>query len=64
MIKLSQETEEKIIQELRWRFNLNEEEIKECLNKTIQYLTTLQETLHITDTHQLESIATKLINIS
>ena len=64
MIKLSRKTEEKITEELRWRFNLNDDEIKDCLDKTIQYLNTLQETFHITDVKQLESIAEKLVKIN
>lgn len=64
MIKLSNKTEEKIVQELRWRFNLSESEILDVLDKTVQYLNTLQETLKIDNPQQLESIAEKLIKIS
>lgn len=64
MIKLDKKTEEKIIQELRWRFSLNDDEISDLLEKTVQYLNTLQETLKIDDQQQLESLAEKLIKIS
>ena len=64
MIKLDKKIEDKITQELRWRFNLNDDEIQDVLVKTIQYLNTLQETLKINDPQQLESIAEKLIKIS
>ena len=64
MFKLSQKTEEKIIQELKWRFNLSDVEIKDCLDKTIQYLNTLQDTLNIDNPQHLESIAEKLLKIS
>ncbi len=64
MIKLSQKTEENIIQEIRWRFSLTDAEIKDCLEKTVQYLNTIQETLHIENDKQLESIVEKLIKIS
>ena len=64
MIKLEKKIEEKITQELRWRFNLNDDEIRDVLDKTIQYLNTLHETLKIDDPQQLESIAEKLIKIS
>lgn len=64
MIKLDKKTEEKIIQELRWRFSLSDDEISDLLEKTIQYLNTLQETLKIDDQQQLESMAEKLIKIS
>ena len=64
MFKLSQKTEEIITQELKWRFNLTDVEIKDCLNKTVQYLNTLQETLNIENPQQLESIAGKLIKIT
>ncbi len=64
MIKLDKNIEDKITQELRWRFNLNNDEIQDVLDKTIQYLNTLHETLKIDDPQQLESIAEKLIKIS
>ena len=64
MFKLSQKSEEKIIQELKWRFNLSDAEIKDCLDKTIQYLNTLRDTINIDNPKQLESIAEKLLKIS
>lgn len=64
MFQLSEKTKENIIQELKWRFNLSDEEIKDVLDKTISYLNTLKETLQINNPKQLESIAEKLIRIS
>ena len=64
MFQLSEKTKENIIQELKWRFNLSDEEIKDVLDITISYLNTLKETLQINIPKQLESIAEKLIRIS
>ena len=64
MFQLSEKTKENIIQELKRRFNLSDEEIKDVLEKTISYLNTLQETLQINNPQQLEAIAEKLIRIS
>ena len=64
MFQLSEKKKENIIQDLKWRFNLSDEEIKDVLDKTISYLNTLKETLQINSPKHLESIAEKLIRIS
>ena len=64
MIKLSQKSEEKIIEELKWRFNLTEVEIRDTLEKTVEYLNNIQVTLQIEDPQQVASIAEKLIKIN
>ena len=64
MIELSQKTEEKLIKELKWRFNLTDVEIKDTLDKTVQYLNSIKTMLQIDDPKQLEALAIKLIKIS
>lgn len=64
MFQLDQKSEEKIIQELQWRFNLTEVEIRDLMDKTIQYINSVQEILQIEDNKQLESLVMKLIKIS
>ena len=64
MFQLDQKSEQKIIQELQWRFNLTEVEIRDLMDKTIQYINSVQAILQIEDSKQLESLIMKLIKIS
>lgn len=64
MVNLSEKSQEKIIEELKWRFSLSEIEIQDTINKTIQYLNTIAELLKIEDPKQLQAIVEKLIKIS
>ena len=64
MIKLSSTEEANIIKELKWRFNLSDIELKDLLDKTVQYLNSIHEVLQIEDPKQLEALAIKMIKIS
>lgn len=64
MFQLEQKTEEKVIQELKWRFNISEIEIRDLLDKTISYVNSIQTTLQIEDPKQLEALIMKLIKIA
>jgi hypothetical protein len=64
MIHLSPEGQAKLAEELKWRFNLPDNEIQDLIAKTIEYINNLQGILNTENLDEIKSIAQKLIRIS